>query len=197
MLPPASPIHGKEISMHSSRSRPVWLALLGLVTFALLPSAARAQEPSQTPPPAAPATTPAEPERAKHPFLMYIPNRLFDVLDMVRLRARVGPGFALSARATEAVDATLGGYTSLYVGLPGPRGKPRIPWPFGIENFAGVEVSVVGAGDEDRFEPGYGALEVGAGTQLLLLGVDVGVDPLEVVDLALGFLTIDIGKDDY
>jgi hypothetical protein len=172
-----------------------------LVAFACtLALDSRAQEPAQAPEATpAPAATPAEeePKHRQHPFLMYIPNRIFDVLDMVRLRARVGPGFAISARATEAVDATLGGYTSIYAGIPGPRGEPRIPWPIGIENFAGVEVSVVGASDQEPYEPKYGTLEIGAGVHLILVGLDIGVDPLEIGDLVLGFLTIDIGKDDY
>jgi len=170
-------------------------ALVALVTFlsiSAIASQARAAEPEPTPP-AAP-----EPERERgNPILMYLPNRLFDIFDLVRLRVRAGPGFALSARATEVLDATMGGYTSIFVGLRGPRGEPRIPWPAGIEKFAGVEVSVAGGSDEARFDPHYGAFEVGAGVHLVLLGVDVGVEPMEALDLVLGFLFIDIAKDDY
>jgi hypothetical protein len=179
-------------------ARVVSCAIAALVV--LVASAALAQQPAEQPAPAPPpaAATPApEPEREKHPFLMYIPNRIFDVLDIVRLRARVGPGFALSARATEFVDATLGGYTSVFAGLRGPRNEPRIPWPVGIENYAGVEVSVVGQRDEDRFSPHYGRLEVGAGLHLILVGLDIGVDPGEVIDLAAGLLTLDTRGDDY
>ncbi len=186
--------------MQVRSNRRARVALLVFLSIAAFASQTYAETPAQTPAPAptpAPTATPAEPEREKHPILMYIPNRIFDVFDIVRLRARVGPGFGVSARATELLDITVGGYTSLYAGIPGPRGEPRIPWPIGIENFAGLEVSVVGAGDEDPYEPKYGQLEVGAGVQFLLVGVDVGVDPKEALDLVLGFLTIDFGKDDY
>jgi hypothetical protein len=182
--------------MHARSLRGALAALVASVSIVLFAAVASAEEPAQAP--ATPPTNGAEPERERmNPVLMYLPNRLFDLFDMVRLRARVGPGFALSARATEALDATLGGYTSIYVGLPGPRHEPRIPWPLGIENFAGVEVSVVGSSEEDPYEPKFGNLEVGAGTHLLLVGLDVGVDPGEVVDFVLGLVTVDFKKDDY
>jgi hypothetical protein len=104
---------------------------------------------------------------------------------------------ALGARLTEALDANVGAYTTLFVGIPGPRGRPRLNLPIGVENYAGAEASVVGTGDENRTGPSYGALEVGAGFQALILGLDIGVDPGEIVDLATGLLFIDIIGDDY
>jgi hypothetical protein len=129
---------------------------------------------------------------------MYIPNRIFDVLDVVRLRARVGPGVAFGIRATELADLNMGGYVSVFAGLPGPRGRSKVSLPIGIENFAGVEVSVVGGdSEEDKHGPHYGALEVGTGFQALIVGADVGVDVGEVADLALGILFIDLVGDDF
>jgi hypothetical protein len=184
--------------MHAHPIGSALAALLGFVSIAAFAPDVRAQEPAPTPAQTpAPSVTPAEPEREKHPFLMYIPNRIFDVFDIVRLRVRVGPGTGVSARATEVLALTLGGYTSLYAGIPGPRKEPRIPWPIGVENFAGAQVSVAGSDVDKPMGPRYGAFEVEAGFHLLLLGVDVGVDAKEAVDLVLGFLTLDIGKDDY
>ncbi len=132
-----------------------------------------------------------------HTVLLYLPNRVFDVFDLARARLRVGPGFAVDVRATELADAYLGGYTSLYIGLPGPRGKPTIPWPAGVETRAGAEVSVLdataAAGPSD---PGYGIGEIGAGAHIGLVGLDVGFDVFEVLDFVLGFLTIDLSEDD-
>jgi hypothetical protein len=157
------------------------------VTFVILAApAARAQE-QQTPAPQGTSSTPAdEPEREKHPVLMYIPNRIFDILDIVRLRVRVGPGLAVGARATEAVDVNLGAYTSIFVGVPGPRGRPRINLPIGVETS-----------DEKATMPHYGGLEVGAGFQAVILGLDLGIDPGEILDLATGLLFIDIMGDDF
>ena len=135
-------------------------------------------------------------ERSKHPILFYLPNRVFDLLDVVRARARVGPGVGVSARATKPVSVTVGFYASLFAGLPGPRGRAKIPWPVGMENYAGADVSVFGVSTEG-FGPDYGLAEVGAGVHAGAVGIDVGVDPLEALDLILGFVFIDIRDDDF
>ena len=64
-----------------------------------------------------------------HRVVAYVPNRVLDVFDLVRLRVRVGPGFAIGIRATEAADVFAGSYLSVYAGLPGPRSRrlPRLP----------------------------------------------------------------------
>ena len=131
-------------------------------------------------------------------LLMYLPNRIFDALDVVRLRVRMGPGLAAGVRATEAADIGFGAYTSWFVGVPGPRGRRRANLPIGLESYVGAEVSVVSAGeDEDNKEgPNYGALEIGAGVHAGVAGVDIGIDPGELVDLAAGLLFIDLLRDD-
>jgi hypothetical protein len=131
-------------------------------------------------------------------ILMYIPNRVLDAFDMVRARIRLGPGFALGARATEYADVFLGAYTSIYVGLPGPRGR-RIPrLPAGLESNAGAEVSIV----DGTIEGGgvgldYGETEFGFDFQLALIGIGVGVDPYEILDFVVGFVGFDPLDDDF
>lgn len=176
---------------------------LAVASLVLAAPVARSQEQQPAPPTPAPtsgstSTSTSEPERERHPVLMYIPNRIFDILDIVRLRVRVGPGLAVGARVTEAADVNVGAYTSIFVGLPGPRGRPRMNLPIGIENYAGAEVSVVGTPDEGGpHAPHYGALEIGAGFQAAILGLDIGIDPGELVDFATGLLFIDLVGDDY
>lgn len=132
-----------------------------------------------------------------HQVVLYIPNRALDLLDIVRLRARLGPGLAVSVRVTEAADLFGGAYIALYVGLPGPRGKPLPKLPIGIESRAGVEVSVLDfAADLPYVKPGYGKGEIGVGLHLLLVGVDVGVDALEIADLITGLFFVDLMGDD-
>jgi hypothetical protein len=146
---------------------------------------------------AAPAAQPAaEPESrsAGHVILLYLPNRIFDVLDIVRARVKVGPGIGFTVRATELADVKLGAWTSAWIGLRGPRMEPRIPWPVGLETYAGAGVSVLEAESDELL---YGHGEVGLGVHVALVGVDVGVDLLEIGDLVLGLVTIDIGDDDY
>ena len=130
-------------------------------------------------------------------ILMYIPNRIFDVFDIVRARVRLGPGIAISVRATDAVDLNLGTYAAIWVGLHGHRGEPSIPWPVGLETFTGAELSLAKGAIEGDAGPNYGPVEFGAGVQILLVGVDVGVEPLEILDLVAGFFFIDLVGDDY
>ena len=137
-----------------------------------------------------------EEERNKHPILFYLPNRIFDVLDVARARVRVGPGVGVSARVTKPASVAVGFYASIFAGLPGPRGGAKIPFPIGVENYAGADVSVMGVSTEG-FGPNYGVGEVGAGVQAGLFGIDVGIDPVEILDLVLGFVFIDFMDDDF
>lgn len=147
------------------------------------------------------ASTDMEEEKPSHSFghklLFYIPNRFLDVFDFVRLRVRVGPGIALGARVTKVASFFFGGYGSVYVGLPGPRLKPTIKLPVGIENYGGLSLSLLDTTNEGTFAPNYSPTEIGISWQFLIVGSDVDVDPVEVIDLALGFLFIDIRGDDF
>ena len=132
-----------------------------------------------------------------HHILLYIPNRIFDVFELVRTRVRLGPGIAVGVRATEVASIYVGSYASIFVGLHGPRGEPSIPWPVGVETLTGAKVSLAEGTVGGDAAPTYGAVEFGAGFQLLLVGVDIGVDPLEILDLVTGFFFIDLVGDDY
>ncbi len=128
-------------------------------------------------------------------LLFYVPNRIFDVFDLVRARVRVGPGFAVDARVTKYGDLYAGGYSTLFVGLHGPRTKPRIPWPIGFESRAGIKATSVA--NVATKGPAYGYGEVGVGFQAAIVGIDVGVDAVEILDLVLGFFFIDLTGDDF
>lgn len=134
-----------------------------------------------------------------HKLLLYIPNRIFDSLDFVRARLRLGPGVGLGLRATKIASVYLGSYTSAYLGLRGPRRHPEIPWPFGAESNSGIQFSLINETTdkpEDKSAPAYGLLEFGADFQVILLGTALGVEPLEVLDFVSGIFFIDICKDD-
>jgi hypothetical protein len=150
----------------------------------------------------APVSAIAEEEKAEssgksfgHRVLFYIPNRIFDVFDLVRARVRVGPGLAVDARVTKYGDLYVGGYSTLFVGIHGPRTKPRIPWPIGFEARAGIKATSVA--DVATEGPSYGYGEVGVGFQAAIVGVDVGADVVEVLDLVLGLFFIDLTGDDF
>jgi hypothetical protein len=129
--------------------------------------------------------------------LMYLPNRIFDLFDIVRLRAKVGPGFGLGMRITEPVSVYLGSHASVYAGLPGPRQEPEIPIPVGVETHSGLTLSVWDATfDAGGVGPEYSPTEIGVNAHLLLVGADVTVDPVEIVDFLFGVFGVDISGDD-
>ena len=130
-----------------------------------------------------------------HRLLFYLPNRIFDIFDIARARLRVGPGFAVDARVTKYGDLYVGGYSTLFVGIHGPRTKPRIPWPIGFEALAGSTATSVA--DVATEGPSYGYGEVGVGFQAAIVGVDVGADVVEVLDLVLGLFFINLTGDDF
>jgi len=127
----------------------------------------------------------------------WIPNRLLDVFDIVRLRLRLGPGAAVGARVTEVADVYLGTYVSVYLGLPGPRGRQEPRWPVGFESKTGAEISAADVSVDGMIGPEYGTYEIGLGAQALLVGVDFGIEPFEILDFVVGILTFDPADDDF
>jgi len=138
----------------------------------------------------------AESHDILHKIVFYVPNRVLDVLDIVRLRVRVGPGIAADVRATEAASVFAGSYNSVYVGLPGPRNRPEIKLPMGLESRSGLQASLLDATETGGIGPDYGPTEFGAGVQAAIVGVDAGIDPVEILDLLAGFFFIDVRGDD-
>ena len=138
---------------------------------------------------------------APHPLgmvwkvLLYLPNRVFDLTDVVRLQVRAGPGWAVGARVTRALPVFVGGYNATWIGMPGPRGHATIPLPAGISSQTGFALGP--AFSSGRQAPYYGTGEIGAGAQLYMLGFDAGFDVVELVDLFAGFALIDFEHDDF
>jgi hypothetical protein len=127
--------------------------------------------------------------------LAYLPNRVFDLTDVVRLQVRAGPGWALSARATRTLPLFIGGYKATWIGLPGPRGRAAIPFPAGISSQSGFNLGPTLSSSSQS--PYYGAGEFGAGVQLYFLGFDAGFDVVELADFFAGFACVDLSHDDF
>lgn len=130
-------------------------------------------------------------------IVLYLPNRVFDLVDIFRVRARVGPGFAAGVRVTDIADVYLGSYTSLFAGLPGPRMKRTVPVPVGLESHNGLEVSIIAATLDAGLGPAYSPTEIGISLHLLVVGLDLGFDPVEILDFATGIVGVDIRDDDF
>ena len=130
-------------------------------------------------------------------LLWYVPNRLADTLDMVRARVRVGPGLAAGVRVTDYGAFYAGRYHAVYAGLPGPRRNAWVRSPLGYEELHGIVLAGVDATDSTRYGPVYSPSELNAGLHLLMVGADVGFDPIEIWDFLAGWLMLDPRGDDY
>ncbi len=149
---------------------------------------------------AAPPDDPSEFEQEDRSLfvdaLHYLPNRLFDLLDVVRCRGRIGPGVAASVRMTEVAQVFAGSYTSAFAGIPGPRLRRTPKLPVGLESHNGASMSVANATVDGGIGPDYSPTEVGLGFHILLLGLDIGFDPIEIADFVAGIFTVDLRDDD-
>jgi len=125
-------------------------------------------------------------------ILLYLPNRVLDLFDVLRFGVNVGPGVAAQAKATDAASATFVSRTSAGAGLQGLR---HLPVMFGVEAAAGVG-PITGGGTA-----GVGWYQSPTDVRLelhpLLAGAHAAVDPVEIADFLLGFLTLDLRDDDF
>lgn len=129
--------------------------------------------------------------------LWYLPNRAMDLLDILRLRLRLGPGLAVNFRITDYGSFFAGNYNAVYVGLPGPRYPFRVrPWA-GREELQGIVLAGVDATDDTRHGPRYGAAESDLGVHLLLVGAEAGLDAVEIGDFFAGLIGQDPMEDDF
>ncbi len=155
-----------------------------------------AAEPPVEPPPSEPCAVAPARAGAGHVLLWYLPNRVLDLLDCVRLRLRAGPGLALEARATCYAANFAGTYDAWYAGLPGPRGAPGWPRLAGRESLRGLIVMGVDATDDSPHPPRVSDTELTVSAQCLAAGAAVGFDPRELGDFLAGWLTLDFRGDD-
>jgi len=127
-------------------------------------------------------------------IVCYIPNRVFDALDIVRGRVRVGPGISIGVRATRPLSAFVGFHSSAFIGPTGPRGKAKLPLPVGFDLRSGAQASFA---DVSAGTPYYDPLEVGFEFQLFIVGANVGIGVFEIFDFVTGFVGFDLQGDDF
>jgi len=131
-----------------------------------------------------------------HKMLFYIPNRVLDLIDIFRLRVKVGPGVSGSLRLTSVAAFYAGTHNTVYVGLPGPRCAQQKPRPWGREKEKGIILFGVDATDDSLFESEHSPSEIGLGLHLLVVGLDAGIDPVEIGDFLSGIIGRDPKGDD-
>lgn len=142
-----------------------------------------------------PAPPPTARDRAWR-VAAYLPNRLFDLCDIVRVHARVGTGFGAGARVTRYLPVFIGDYRAVWLGLPGPRGRAALPLPVGTEGQKGLELGPTKLGGAWH-PPTYGVGEVGAGVMVYFVGLEIGFDPYELADFLAGIAIVDFAHDDF
>lgn len=125
-------------------------------------------------------------------ILMYLPNRVFDLFDMVRFGVDVGPGIGGQAKATDAAQLQFVSRASVGAGLQGLR---HLPVQASNESGAGVgPVDLTPTAGFNWFES---PTDVRIFAHALLVGAHVAVDPVEIADFVTGLVLIDIRDDDY
>ena len=117
----------------------------------------------------------------------YVPSRVADFLDMFRLNVGFGLGLGVNVRPTKGLQAGLGAYDSVRIGLRGRRTPFWHEWSL-EGGFDGMYYEL---GDTER-----GFFEVGGTVHLLLIGLDVGFDIEEALDFAYGLFLGDPADDD-
>lgn len=122
--------------------------------------------------------------------LLWVPNRLADLIDVVKIDVGAGPAYGGVVRLTKYGQV---GYrsmspTSVRVGNFGRKAPVLVE----SSNEFGVGPSYVNSKDR-KVCPG----EFGVGADLLIVGAYGGICVEELVDFAAGLLFIDLMDDDF
>ncbi len=145
---------------------------------------------------AAPRTLDEEPESEPESsvlgtILLYLPNRVLDVAEIVRAGVNVGPGIGVDAEVTKLVGARAMTRTSAGVGYEGLR---RIPINLSSEHYVGVGPLTPEASAGPQWY--RGPADVRAEVHLLLVGVHAAVDTFAILDFVVGLVGLDPEDDD-
>ena len=121
--------------------------------------------------------------------VLYLPNRVLDLLDIFRLDVGIGPSTGGVVRVTKWGQAGLRFFApaSLRVGLRGRRS------PVFLERTSELGVGPLFAGSPQRKTT---PLEVGAGIDLFLIGAYAGISLDSAGDFVAGLLGFDPAEDD-
>jgi len=126
----------------------------------------------------------------------YVPNRILDLLDIVRFRVGVGPGLEIGQRITDVGSLYFGHSRTVWVGLPGERAPGELPHFMGASQKEGLVMFGVDATDVQPNPPRYDFSEIGIQLHLAAVGVEAGIIPKEIADFLFGLFGKDVSKDD-
>ena len=149
--------------------------------------------------------------------LLYLPDRVFDLLDIISFDVHLGWGLFLNAHITRAVQVGAGGRAAVGLGWHDHRslgvqtlseGEVVIPG-VGLHGIAGKLFGTSGiysvgdglAGVQGPMAELYQTYRdywaVGVEATALVVGLNFDVHPVEIADFLVGFTTIDFLRDDF
>lgn len=123
--------------------------------------------------------------------LLYLPNRILDVFDLVRFGVDVGPGVGGQLKATDPLQVAAIFRFSAGVGFQGFR---HLPIQLSAE--AGAAVGPIAAVADPGLVWYQSPTDIRIFAHVLLVGVHVAIDPVEWLDLPAGFILLDPANDD-
>ncbi len=121
--------------------------------------------------------------------LLFVPNRILDILDIIRVDVGVGPSAGAVVRITPYAQAGVRLMMPLSVRL-GLRGRRS---PVFVEHVNEMGIGPTFLSSNDR-EPSI--LEIGVGADLFLAGFYVGISLDSIGDAIVGFAGFDPAEDD-
>ncbi len=125
-------------------------------------------------------------------LLLYLPNRLFDLLEVARLGVNVGPGFGIDAEVTRLARAAAVSRTSAGLGYQGLR---HLPVMASAESWVGVGPVGIGAHLGPRWH--RSTADVRLELHLLIVGAHAAIDLLAIADFLGGLVLLDPEGDDF
>jgi hypothetical protein len=159
------------------------------------------------------------PEVVRRPWvraLLWLPDRVLDLLDVVTVGIHLGPGAFADAHVTRALQVSGGARTTGGLGLHehrslGMKSQAEAGLTLvavGAQSYAGAVVGTSGAhgaadssrGVHDPAAPLYRQLRdywaIGASATALFLGFEVDLHPVQLADFAAGIVGLDFLNDD-
>jgi len=124
--------------------------------------------------------------------LMYLPNRILDLLEIVRFGYGVGPGFGFDIRITKY--GQLAAEVGLDAGI-GWEGRLHKPFRYGKSATAAIGPLRTSIGDGETWKKSD--FEIYVEYHALLDVIHITIDFAEIYDFFAGLLTFDPLNDDY
>jgi hypothetical protein len=123
--------------------------------------------------------------------LLWLPNRVADLIDIFRVDVGVGPAFGGVIRITEYAQAGYRDMSPMSFRL-GDFGRDEYPWLLETDSEMGVSPFF-----HESAQRKVCSSEIGVGADLLIVGAYGGICLQEVADFIAGVFFLDLNDDDW